>query len=114
MQIYMKDGKALKIDGGGGYLAPKASGETWLLNENLNTGNATYRIDFTSNNTRYTTLTIQLFARSRLKYDNTLVNGDRGAGLGNGWINQAYRTITFDTAPTGNLLTWLQANGTKQ
>lgn len=27
MQIYMKDGKALKINGGG-YLAPKASGET--------------------------------------------------------------------------------------
>lgn len=30
------------------------------------------------------------------------------------WANQAYRTITFSTAPTGTLLTWLQANGTKQ
>ena len=31
-----------------------------------------------------------------------------------GWVNEAYRTITFETAPTGELLTWLQANGTKQ
>ena len=27
---------------------------------------------------------------------------------------EAYRTITFESAPTGELLTWLQANGTKQ
>ena len=31
-----------------------------------------------------------------------------------GWTNEAYRTITFENAPTGDLLTWLQANGTKQ
>ena len=30
------------------------------------------------------------------------------------FIDQAYRTITFLEPPTGNLLTWLQANGTKQ
>lgn len=30
------------------------------------------------------------------------------------WANQAYRTITFLEDPTGDLLTWLQANGTKQ
>lgn len=35
-------------------------------------------------------------------------NGDSG------WLNESYRTITFATAPTGDLLTWLQANGTKQ
>lgn len=34
--------------------------------------------------------------------------------MGSGWKNQAYRTIIFETAPTGDLLTWLQANGTKQ
>ncbi len=31
-----------------------------------------------------------------------------------GWENIAYRTLVFETAPTGDLLTWLQANGTKQ
>lgn len=30
------------------------------------------------------------------------------------WSNQAYRTITFDEEPTGDLLTWLQANATPQ
>ena len=27
-----------------------------------------------------------------------------------GWIKSGYRTITFDTPPTGDLLTWLKAN----
>ena len=33
---------------------------------------------------------------------------------GNEWVSEAYRTVTFDNPPTGELLTWLQANGTKQ
>lgn len=32
----------------------------------------------------------------------------------NGWRGQVYRTITFDELPTGDLLTWLQANATPQ
>lgn len=31
-----------------------------------------------------------------------------------GWRGQVYRTITFDELPTGDLLTWLQANATPQ
>ncbi len=30
------------------------------------------------------------------------------------WTNNEYRTIKFKEEPTGDLLTWLQANGTKQ
>lgn len=30
------------------------------------------------------------------------------------WIDEKYRKITFATPPTGDLLTWLQANGVKQ
>lgn len=29
-------------------------------------------------------------------------------------VNNKYKTITFAAAPTGDLLTWLQYNGTKQ
>ena len=83
------------------------SGETWYLNENLTTGSATYTISFTSNSTRYSKIKTSPFARNRLKYDNTLVYGS------NGWINKAYRKLTFDTPPTGALLTWLQDNGIK-
>ena len=32
----------------------------------------------------------------------------------NGWRGEVYRTITFDALPTGDLLTWLQANATPQ
>lgn len=44
------------------------------------------------------------------------VYGARQEGKGNKatWINQAYRTITFDEAPTGDLLAWLQANAVQQ
>ena len=28
--------------------------------------------------------------------------------------NEAYRKLTFDTPPTGDLLTWLQSNAVKQ
>ena len=31
-----------------------------------------------------------------------------------GWVNNAYRTITFREPPTGDLLTWLQANAVQQ
>ena len=31
-----------------------------------------------------------------------------------GWVNNAYRTITFSEPPTGDLLTWLQANAVQQ
>lgn len=30
------------------------------------------------------------------------------------WKDETYRTVTFETAPSGDLLAWLQANGTKQ
>lgn len=30
------------------------------------------------------------------------------------WVDEVYRTITFNVAPAGDLLKWLQANGTKQ
>lgn len=33
---------------------------------------------------------------------------------GNGWVNSAYRTITLNEPATGDLLTWLQTNATKQ
>lgn len=109
MQIYMKDGKALKVNGG--YLAPKESGETWVLNKWLDTTLFSYSVNFLCNNIAYNSISrregkggaIQMY------YGNTRVMADSAS-----WNNQAYRTITFLEPPTGNLLTWLQANGTKQ
>ena len=112
MQIYMKDGKALKINGGG-YLAPKASGETWVLNESILVAHDehTWNVTFTSNGTTYTKLTWSSSQKQILIYDSTVVYKEFPVSS---WLDQAYRTITFDDTPTGELLTWLQANGTKQ
>ena len=87
-----------------------ASGETWLLNETFTSGGAenTFTTSFVSNGTTYTSLSYGSAPRDHINYDTTNVyfNGT--------WTDVAYRTITFETSPTGDLLTWLQANGTKQ
>lgn len=93
--------------------------ETWVLNQSvtLPSSSSTYinvEINFTSNGTTFVYFRIsrstiyyctstELFSGYVTVYDQT-----------NGWTNEAYRTVVFDTAPTGDLLTWLQANGTKQ
>lgn len=96
---------------GGGYLAPKASGETWVLNEWLDTTLFSYSVNFLCNNITYNSILRREGKGGAIKmyYGNTSVMADTAS-----WYNQAYRTITFLEPPTGNLLTWLQANGTKQ
>ena len=50
-----------------------------------------------------------------MHYDNNEVAGyDPGVGGGYEFDNEAYRKLTFDTPPTGDLLTWLQSNAVKQ
>lgn len=90
----------------------KQTGETWVLNETLDisTLDADFTVDFISNNVSYSTINGQ---GSGLDYDSTNVYYDAGPG-GFVWVDDAYRTLTFPAAPTGDLLIWLQANGTKQ
>lgn len=98
-----------------------STGETWVLNETLNTQNyGITDITFSSNGTTYVKFAryyktdmlgeveqdYVAFYSSDTTYDTAYDNG--------AWSNETYRTITFTTAPTGDLLTWLQANGTKQ
>lgn len=96
-----------------------SSGETWVLNDTINVStNFAYTINFTSNN--YSCNTIQSvkdgFLRA-LQYkanDGQILPAYHDEDGITEWENVAYRTITFSTSPTGDLLTWLQANGTKQ
>lgn len=87
-----------------------SSGETWVLNETFDSGGVenTFTTSFVSNGTTYASLSYGSNPRDHINYGETNVyfNGT--------WTNTAYRTITFATAPTGDLLTWLQANGVKQ
>lgn len=111
------DGMAALIDsiqtgGGGG-----DTSETWVLNEYVDTSTKqTFVCSFESNGRTFSKLVIgdrKVPGSDGLVYsllfDDTKV-ADGGAFL----QNYIYRKVTFATAPTGGLLTWLEANGVKQ
>ena len=91
------------------YLVEGAVTETWLLNATYNgSTTASYDVNFTSNGESFAKLSYGDMPRWFIKY------GETNVYFNGAWTNSAYRTITFATPPTGELLTWLQANGTKQ
>ena len=84
--------------------------ETWVLNATISFPSSALSGEFTSNGKSYSAISgdngkLGYVARSTAEVVYTVRSG---------WKNDAYRTLVFDTAPTGDLLTWLQANGVKQ
>ena len=120
--------KGVSIGGVVGTLDPSSSGggsssETWVLNENctldsLNMGNTSFQISFTSNGLSYETLSVSNFKYTifYLNYGETLVcTHNTGVSPHTwDWESPSYRKLTFNAPPTGDLLTWLKANGVKQ
>lgn len=99
-----------------GTLEASSSGgakETWVLNSAADPSSSvqdvvTFNVDFTSNGLSFSSIVLSTNLRAQISYDSTTVKM-----LGR-WASEAYRKLTFDTPPTGDLLTWLQANGVKQ
>lgn len=83
--------------------------ETWVLNATITPPSSALSGAFTSNGNSYSGISgdnRQLYYRgSSIKSVYT---------VGSGWTHDVYRTLVFDTSPTGAMLTWLQANGVKQ
>lgn len=74
---------------------------------------ATTNISFTTNNEKATSIGIvQDVSIVMLIYGGVDVAAqfDLGASASFEWYNEAYKTLEFDTAPTGELLAWLQKN----
>lgn len=95
------------------------SGETWVINETITVEPYAYStlISFVSNNQNYGVFYIDPDGDDipKIVYADKVVAANVWDVVYNyGWTNQAYRTVTFATPPTGNLLTWLQANAVKQ
>lgn len=91
--------------------------ETWVIKSDAAGVFATTQIAFTSNGQKFTSIGAEYSAGSYiiLRYDNNEIAGyDPGFGGAYEFDNEAYRKLTFDTPPTGALLTWLQANAVKQ
>ena len=111
------DGMAALIDsiqtgGGGG-----ETSETWVLNEYVDTATQqTFEISFVSNGKTFSKLVIggrKVPGSGGLVY--SLLFDDTKVAEGGAFLqNSIYRKVTFAAAPTGGLLTWLEANGVKQ
>lgn len=84
--------------------------ETWVLNTRIgDTASKAFSASFISAGNSYSLIDIKyVVSHTWIFYGSTNVYGSGG------WLDEAYRTVIFDTAPSGDLLTWLQKNGTKQ
>lgn len=88
------------------------SGETWVITNDMYISSTfTTNITFISDGTTYNSISFYKSGPlSTIKYDTYVAYHDGG------WdsSNDALRTLKFLTSPTGDLLTWLQANAVKQ
>lgn len=73
-------------------------------------------LSFISNSETFSRIQItdDLGRGNKLYYDDKYIAYIRDNDYVNWQVGDAYKTLIFQTAPTGDLLTWLQANGTKQ
>ena len=90
----------------------------WYFNSRLSLlENRTYTANFTSNGITFIELIINISSWSGgLAYGFYAYGGNRSdivySNKTNTWKAEAYRTVEFDEAPTGELLAFLQANAT--
>ena len=125
-KLYMGENEVTKAYMGETLVYEKSSsiGETWVINEIpqwIGISSRDFSIKFTSNNQSFTLFRFNRSGVNQydLQYNDVVVNGGTWNNSLNrpnwtGWTNEAYRTITFAKPPTGDLLTWLQANAVKQ
>ena len=106
-KFYMRDGKLLQ------YL-PILAAKTWVINKSPDVStDMLVTINFTSNGESFDQFQINSVIPGIIYLKN-------GTGSGyqydsSSWsYGEAYRTVAFETAPTGELLTWLQANAVPQ
>ena len=117
----IKKGRTLINGTGYDITFEEAIGKTWVLNEtsikSLTSEPTYYYANFTSNGEKFKAFNVDIMAGAViLSY--LFLNQDVSHTQQNvyyySWTNEAYRTVTFDEAPSGDLLAWLQANAVQQ
>nr|DAL27500.1 MAG TPA_asm: tail protein [Caudoviricetes sp.] len=108
--------KDVVIGGVTGSLKAGDTSETWVIKSSATGAFATTQISFTSNGRKFTSIGANDSSGIAmvLYYDNYEAAGYDIAGGVYEFETEAYRKLTFDTPPTGALLTWLQSNATNQ
>lgn len=97
---------------------------TWVINEKPSIPDKMFSVKFTSDNIRYNNISLSPTGDAVPGIPNVLIAYHQEDGMFDHayeiyqgterWGSQAYRTLTFETAPSGELLTWLQANAVPQ
>lgn len=92
------------------------TGETWVLSPEWHGKSYNFTgLSFISNSETFSSIkVVGDFGDDHIYYDDKLIVFCQDDGYVDWKVDDAYSTITFAAAPTGDLLTWLQANGTKQ
>lgn len=117
--------KGRTLIGGTGYdiTFEEAIGKTWVINEKPDipdsqvSWNADFICEAISSTQECYVITMGYYPNAGLY---AIGYGRRAIGSTDvyystkGWLNNGYRTITFTEPPTGDLLTWLQANAVQQ
>lgn len=122
----LKKGRTL-VDGTG-YDIKFKSGETWKLNATPKMtplawgySTRTYNVSFVTNDTQCTRFELYpkygswptidyIYISYPVSGGTTLMTAYYGQS--DYWTNEAYRTLFFEEAPTGELRTWLEGNAT--
>lgn len=89
---------------------------TWRFNDVVNVNRDAFTVNFTSNGINFTEIGFKMSMSSvkdTMYYSGPTKFQDVYYGQWSG-DTVIYRTVTFETAPSGELLTWLQANAVPQ
>ena len=113
MQVLSKNGLFFVI-GSKAIMEKSIISRTWYLNDSIDCSKYfSFDVNFLSNGRYFRRLLcVGLPELNYYPYssdDASVFPYDNGV-----WNEPAYRTITFDLPPSGDLLTWLQANGMPQ
>lgn len=98
--------------------------QTWVLNEDMPFSSSVIlpatQINFISNGVSYSNIQVSLDTSSpsiQIIYSKSgigVVPYQKTTSGGSAWTDEGYRIVTFQTDPTGDLLTWLKKNATQQ
>lgn len=107
--------KGRTLINGTGYDIKFSDGLTWVINSTPTANTSTtFNVTFNCAGVNYIRLSIYASFGTVTNIIYSGVVSEIYSYANGGWANQAYRTITFDEPPTGDLLTWLQANAVQQ
>lgn len=105
--------KGRTLIGGTGYDISLSDGRTWRFNDTISCWDGmTWNVNFVA--LGYPCTSIYSTYNNNLFYTTPSLGGFMARDAAGNWNGEEYRTVTFDEPPTGDFLTWLQANATPQ